>query len=243
MEFIPNQLVSFAFLQSVFLLAIYLLSGKIRRAVSPYLVILVAVMSIGLLGRIWIFTFDGVARLYSLSEYATLLFGSTVYLFTKSSLSGSNRVEGKDLIHFIPGALYIVVISIYYVFAPGALINARFESGELFKAVLIFMGLGLLVNTTYWLQACRLFWSYKKRLVNEASFSVKHGFLQNFLIGVGICLFSWLVVYLIGAIGDSWLERSIRPIIWMALCFLILFISYYSIRQPELLPRFRDSLL
>ena len=90
MEKIYNQLIYFAFLQSCFLLLIYGVSARVRRAVNPYLVVLIAVMVVGLAGNIWIVVFDGVRRLYSLSEYAVFLFGPTVYLFTKSALSGND---------------------------------------------------------------------------------------------------------------------------------------------------------
>jgi len=235
MENVFTQLVYFAFLQSVFLLVVYLFSGKIRKTLNPYLIVLIIVMMIGLVGRIWIFTFDGRQRLYSLSEYAIFLFGATVYLFTKSSLFGKNRFEKKDLVHYLPGIVYAIVVSVYYVFAPSDLIAARAKSGELFVVVAIFVGTGLIVNITYWILAGRLFLSYKNQLSQEASFSVKYGFLQSFLIVVGLCLLVWLSIYIIGVSGETWLERSVRPFIWMALCFLMLFICYYSIKEPEFL--------
>lgn len=234
MDFALNQLYYFAFLQSLFLLLTYSLSSSIRKAINPYLIVLVLVMMLGLLGRIWIFYYDGMQRLYSLSEYSVYLFGATVYLFVKSALSSENSVKTKDLVHYIPGAIYIVVVSIYYVFAPSEVINARFESGELFWVVVGFMGFGLLVNFTYWVLAYRLFLGYKTSLSNEASFSVKHQFIQNFLFAIAVCLMCWLCVYIIGIVGDTWLERSARPAIWLAVCFLILFLSFYCIRQPEL---------
>lgn len=234
MEVFLNQLVYFAFLQSLFLLVIYTCSSKIRASINPYLIVLVVVMMIGLLGRIWIFTFDGIQRLYSLAEYSVFLFGATVYLFTKSSLSEKNSFTAKDLIHYLPGLVYAIVVSYYYVFAPRELINQRFESGELFRVVIVFMGTGLIVNFTYWFKAVQLFFERKKLLSHESSYSVKFGFFQNFLIAVGLCLLCWLTIYIIGIIGDSWIEREARPFIWLAIGFLILFISFYTIKEPEL---------
>ena len=235
MEEVLTQLVYFAFLQSVFLLIIYLFSSKVRKSVNPYLIVLVVVMMIGLMGRIWIFTFDGRPRLYSLSEYAIFLFGATVFLFTKSTLFGKSALKKSDLIHYLPGLIYGIVVSVYYVFAPSELLKVRLQSGELFIVVSIFVSTGLIVNITYWVLALRHFLSFKHQLVNEASFSIKHTFLQNFLIVSGLCLLTWLVIFVIGVTEESWLERSTRPFIWMALCFLMLFISYYSIKEPEIL--------
>ena len=234
MEALLNQMVYFAFLQSLFLLVIYTLSGKIRKVINPYLIILVVVMMVGLLGRIWVFSFDGLTRLYSLSEYSIFLFGATVYLFAKSALSGSNSFKVKDLVHYIPAVIYGLVLSFYYVFAPREVVIERFKSGELFWAVVIFMGTGLLVNSVYWILSVRLFLSFKKKLDSEVSFTVRSGFFQSFLVAVGLCLLCWLTIYIIGIAGESWIEREARPFIWMAIAFLILFISYYTIKEPAL---------
>ena len=187
MQAILNQLVYLAFLQSVFLLISYAFSRKIRKTVNPYLIVLISVMMIGLLGKIWILDFDGIQRLYSLSEYAVFLFGATVYLFTKSSLHGNNSLQRKDLIHYIPGAVYIVALSYYYVFAPKEVINQRFASGQLFWMVVLFMGIGLIVNGTYWILAVKLFLTQKRRLSAESSYVINFGFFQNFLFAVGVC--------------------------------------------------------
>ncbi len=234
MKFILDQLIYFAFFQSLFLIAIYIFSDKIRKTVNPYLIVLVAVMMMGLLGKIWIISFDGIRRLYSLSEYSVYLFGATVYLFTKSSLSENGSFQTKDLMHYIPGIVFAIVHSFYYVFAPQEVISERFQSGELFWMVVIFMGTGLFVNSVYWLKSMQLFLSNKKQLKSEASFTVQSGFFQNFLIAIGLCLLCWLAVYIIGIVGQSWLEREVRPFIWIVIAFLMLFISYYSIKEPSL---------
>ncbi len=233
MQLLPH-LVYFAFFQSLFLLGIFTLSAKVRKSVNRYLIVLISVMLIGLAGRALMYTFDGYQRFYGLAEYATFLFGATVYLFTKSSLSGSYSYPKRDLIHYIPGVIYAVVVSVYYVFAPQEVVQARLESGELFKAVVLFMGTGLIVNFSYWYAACKLFLARRNKLNEEASFSIKTGFFQRFLIAVGICLFCWLCIYIIGIVGESWVERSVRPFIWLTLGFLVLFIAYYSIKEPTL---------
>lgn len=233
MQLLPH-LVYFAFFQSLFLLAIFTFSRKVRKSVNRYLIVLISVMLVGLSGRALMYTFEGYQKLYGLAEYATYLFGPTVYLFTKSSLLGGRSYPLKDLMHYIPGAIYIVVVSDYYVFAPTELVAARFASGELFRVVIVFMGTGLVVNFAYWIAACKLFLANQKKLNEVASFSVKTGFFRNFLIAVGFCLLCWLCIYIIGIVGESWLERTVRPFIWLTIGFLILFIAYYSIKEPTL---------
>lgn len=234
-ELILNQLVYFAFLQSVFLLGIYVFSTRLRRHINAYLLVLILVILIGLMGKVGysLELLGGGFRWFGLSEYATFLFGASVYLFTRSSLLGK-RFAARDLVHYLPGIVYIVMITFYYLLPPNAVINARLESGELFRAVVLFMGLGLLFNITYWVMSYRKFLAFRAHLSDEVSYAVKTRFFSHFLITVGLCLFCWLAIYLIGAFGHSWLERTVRPFIWLSLAFIVLFISYYGIKEPEL---------
>ncbi|MEO1253949.1 MAG: helix-turn-helix domain-containing protein [Bacteroidota bacterium] len=235
MQLVLDQLTYFGFLQSIFLLGIYTFSSKSRKNLNSYLIILVLVLFIGLSGKV--FYSLGISgktyRLIAISEYATFLFGATVYLFTRSSLTGV-RLSKKDLLHYLPGIAYILVISFYYLFASDELVRERIQSGELFQAVVVFMGAGLVFNSTYWLMSFRLFQSYRKKMMDEVSFAVKSQFFRNFLLAIGLCLSCWLIVYLIGVFGQSWLERSVRPFIWLSLSFIILFIAYYGLKEPDL---------
>ncbi|MFY0594022.1 helix-turn-helix domain-containing protein [Roseivirga sp.] len=235
MEIILNQLVYFGFLQCIFLLGIYAFSTKARKNINPYLVVLLVVLFIGLSGRVLyaLGLFGGTYRLIALSEYATFLFGPTVFLFTRSSLT-AQRFTKKDLIHYLPGLCYAVVLSVYYMFSSPALIQERIQSGQLYWAVVIFMGAGLIVNSVYWVLSFNAYRTFINASLDELSFSVKSRFLKNFLISIGFCLLVWLAVYLIGVFGQSWLERDVRPFIWLSIAYVILFISYYNIKEPSI---------
>ncbi len=235
MEFLVNQLVYFAFLQSLFLIGIFSFSSKARKHINPYLMVLVGVITVGLSGKVINASelFGRSHAFYGLSEYSTFLFGATVFLFTKSALF-PKKFEWKDLIHYLPGVAYIIVITFYFILAPNELVVARVNSGELFRMVVIFMGLGLIVNWTYWIYSFRLFKSFQQDLNGEVSYSVQTQFFYRFLMTIGACLTIWLVVYVIGIVGESWLERTVRQFIWLSLTFIVLFISFYSIKSPEL---------
>ena len=235
MEFLVNQLVYFAFLQSLFLIGIFSFSSKARNHINPYLMVLVGVITVGLSGKVINASevFGRSHAFYGLSEYSTFLFGATVFLFTKSALF-PKKFESKDLIHYLPGVAYIIVITFYFILAPNELVVARVNSGELFRMVVIFMGLGLIVNWTYWIYSFRLFKSFQQDLNGEVSYSVQTQFFYRFLMTIGACLTIWLVVYVIGIVGESWLERTVRQFIWLSLTFIVLFISFYSIKSPEL---------
>ena len=133
MELLINQLVYFGFLQCIFLLGIYTFSAEIKKSLNPYLIAFIVVLFLGLLGRVLhsLHVFGASYKLLAISEYATFLFGATVYLLTKSSVTGV-QFSTRDLIHNVPGLAYIIVISIYFVFAPPSVISARVQSGELF---------------------------------------------------------------------------------------------------------------
>ena len=235
MEFIPDQLVYFGFLQCVFLLLIYAFSKRARQSINPYLVILLLVLLVGLSGQVMyrMGVFGRPYKLLALSEYATFLFGATVYLFTKSSLFNQN-LNRKDLWHYLPGVLWICVHSWYFMFSSDDFIAKRLGYGELYWMVVIFMGAGLIVNWTYLILSIRLVQSYLQSAMNELSFTIRIKFLKSFLWSIGVCLLLWLVVYFIGVFGQSWLERTVRPIIWLSLAYIILFLSYYTIKEPAL---------
>ena len=233
--FFLDQLVYFTFFQCVLMLSVYCFSPQWRKNLNPYLIILVMVLLVGLSGRV-VYTsgfFGQSYKLIALSEYATYFFGATIYLFTRSTLK-PDTLDWKDLLHYIPGVAYILVITFYYIAAPTEVTRARLESGEFFWAVVLFMGGGLLFNIGYWIAGYRVFLAFKKQTSTEASYVLKTTFFHRLLLGVFICLFLWLVVYVIGVIDHTWLERSFRPFIWIGLALLILLMSYYGLRNPEL---------
>ncbi|MEM8527668.1 MAG: helix-turn-helix domain-containing protein [Bacteroidota bacterium] len=235
MQVIYDQLVYFAFFQSIFLLGIYTLSPSSRKNVNGYLAFLIFVLLIGLSSRV-LYTleaFEGNYRITAFSEYATLLFGPTVYLFTKSSLS-DERFTYQNLLHYLPALFYITFLLFYYQLPDIEVINTRVISGELFQVVAILIGISLSVNITYWILSLQYFLKFKARLLSELSYTVKTQFFFNFLMAVGICLFAWTIIYFISILEIERLEIEARKFIWMSIAFIILFIAFYGIRAPEL---------
>lgn len=235
MQVIYNQLVYFAFFQSIFLLGIYLLSPFNRKNINGYLIFLIFVLLIGLSSRV-LYTleaFEGNYRITAFSEYATLLFGPTIYLFTKSSLS-NERFSYQNLLHYLPAFFYVVFLLFYYQLPDIEVINAKIQSGELFKVVAILIGISLSVNITYWILSLQYFLKFRARLLAELSYTVKTQFFFNFLIAIGFCLFIWTIIYFISIWGIEMIEIEARRFIWLSIAFIILFIAFYGIRAPEL---------
>lgn len=235
MQNILNQLVYFGFLQSLFLLITFALSPKVRKGISGYIAFLIFVLLIGLSGRILYLSdiFGKDFRLIAFSEFATLLFGATIYLFTRSSLF-NKKFSYADLRHYIPALVYSLAVVLYFMIPDDVTIGARAKTGELRRAIALFMGIALSFNITYWFMSCNLFLRFKKRLQNELSYTVKSQFFLNFLIAIGICLLCWVTVWMISLFGDPMTERSSREAIWLSIAFIILFIAYYGIKSPEL---------
>lgn len=235
MQTFINQLTYFGFFQSVFLLCIYLFSSKNRKNINGYVAFLVFVLLIGLSGRVLYISqvFGDNFRLISFSEFAILLFGSTIFLFTKSSLS-NKRFSTQDLVHYIPGILYILFVVFYFMVPSDEVIVTRIQRGELYRVVNIFVGIGLLFNTTYWALSLQQFLRFRKALKNELSHTVKTQFFFNFLVAIGLCLISWIVIYFLGLFQWETIEREARQFIWMGIAFIILFIAYYGMVAPEM---------
>jgi len=235
MQIIYDQFVYFGFFQSVFLLGIYFSSSKNRKNINAYLAFLVFVLFIGLSGKVLYISevFGQDYRLISLSEYATLLFGPTVYLFTKSSLQ-NERLSYQNLVHYIPGFLYILFILFYFQLPDREVINERIESGELFRVVTIVIGISLLGNITYWALSVQQFLQFRQKLLAELSYTIKTQFFFNFLLAIGVCLLAWIIIYFISIWRIETIEIEARKIIWLSIAFIILFIAFYGMRTPEL---------
>ncbi|WP_281541143.1 AraC family transcriptional regulator [Maribacter aestuarii] len=235
MQTLLNQLVYFGFFQSLFLLGFYLFSAKNRKNVNGYTAFLILVLFIGLLGRVLYISklFGDNFRLITISEFAILLFGATVFLFTKSSLT-NQRFKIRDLVHYFPGLAYILFVIFYFMIPSDEVIVARIQRGELYAIVNVLVGIGLTFNCTYWFLSLRQFLKFRNSLKNELSYTIKTQFFLNFLIAVGTCLLVWTSMYFISLFGPETIEREARKFIWLGIAFIILFIAYYGMIAPDL---------
>ncbi len=235
MQTFGNQLVYFAFFQSLFLLCVYLFSAKNRKNINGYIAFLIFVLFIGLSGRVLHISkiFGNNFRLITVSEFAILLFGATVFLFTKSCLNNL-RFNKKDLIHYIPAVAYIIFVVCYFMIPSDTLIVERIQTGALYKVVNTLVAIGLTFNCTYWILSLKQFLQFKNNLKNELSYTLKTQFFLNFLIAIGICLLVWIGLYVISFLGLETIEREARQFIWLGIAFIILFIAYHGMIAPGL---------
>lgn len=235
MQTFVNQLVYFGFFQSLFLLFVYLFSPKKRKNINGYIAFLIFVLFIGLIGRVLYISkiFGDNFRLITFSEFAILLFGATVFLFTKSSLT-NERFAVKDLVHYIPAIAYTLFVVFYFMIPSDEVIIDRIQRGEFYTVVSILVGIGLTFNCTYWFLSLRQFLLFKNNLKNELSYTLKTQFFLNFLIAIGVCLLIWIGIYFISLFGPDTIEREVRKFIWLGIAFIILFIAYYGMIAPDL---------
>ena len=233
-----NQFVFFAFFQGLFLIVIFIISNNKRRLINIYLLILVLVLMIGLIGKIGQFSLNWQRQIKGLSEFSILLFGPTVYFFIQSSLS-EKRFSKQDLFHYIPGVVYSLIVTFYYITPTQETIAARIESGELFRIVHILVGVGLAFNITYFVLSTLKFNELKNSIQKEVSYVLNINFLKNFLIAVGGCLLIWLVVYLLSFGNHHQIEIISREFIWLAIALIVLFIAYYQMVSPSIF-RFKN---
>lgn len=235
MQVLLNQLVYFGFLQAVFLLGIYLFSKKYRKNINGYLAFLIAVLIVGLSGRVInaMEIFEPNRRFITVSEFSNLLFGSTVYLFTRSSLL-NKRFSKRDLLHYVPALIYSTLILLIFILPSNVQIRERYKDGGLSEHVLLFIGFALIFNVAYWAASVRIFIRVNRELGNELSYVVKTKFFRNFLAAVGVCLLLWVTFYFISMFGFEMIERDARNYIWTSIALIILFITYYTMKEPEL---------
>ncbi len=235
MQSFLNQLVYFGYFQSIFLLCIYLFSAKNRKNINGYVAFFVVVLAIGLSGRVLYISglFDQEYRLVTFSEFATLLFGPTVYLFTRSSLL-NQYFSYKDILHYVPAIFYNIAVTLLIILPSDEVLKTRIESGEQYRIILLLVGVGLLFNITYYILGFHIFLKFKKEIQNEVSYSLKTQFFLNFLIAIGICLFCWFAMYLLSILGYQVLNRATWQVIWLSIACIILFIAFYGMKEPQL---------
>lgn len=236
MQTLLDQLVYFGFFQSILLLIIYMFSPTKRRYISGYMSFLIAVLSVGLLGKVlhnmgaWGSNF----RLIALSEFSVLLFGPTVFLFIRSVLK---RIpySPKDLVHYIPGLSYSAFILFYFILPDSEVLSERAVTGELTRVIYVCHAVGLIVNITYWGLATQMLRGFLKEIRNEVSYEPNSRFLVSFLVITGICLLIWSALFVTSLFGYEMIERNARPYIWIILTLVILFITYFCMVSPNVL--------
>ncbi|NVK10265.1 MAG: AraC family transcriptional regulator [Tenacibaculum sp.] len=236
MKEVLNQLVNFGFLQSVFLLLIFLVPAKKEKNINSYMLILIMITLMGLIGKIVYNSgiYGSNFRFIAFSEFSALLFGPTIYLFTESILH-KTKYTHSNLFHYVPGVAYSLFIVVYFIIPSDAIILSRIKTGELQRVIYACHAVGLLVNITYWFKGFKVFVNFEKEMKKEASFEVHIHFMRNFLFLTGFCLLVWTVLFVTSFFGFPMLERNARPYIWILLTLIILFITYYLMLQPQVL--------
>lgn len=234
MQALHNQLTFFALFQSLFLLVVYLFSWQKRKTANVYLVVLVFAIILGLTGRIIYISpiFGQLPKPLLLAEFAGLMFGSTIFLFTRSMLLDL-KWKKADLVHYVPALLYMLMILIVYVIPSYEVLEARNQTGELKRSVSMFHATSLLVNISYWSASLLMLLQNRKRLRNELSFLPKSKFLIRIHWFTGLCFLTWVGLFIISLVGTESLERDFRNLIWLALAFLVLFIAFYTMIYPQ----------
>ena len=235
MELFVQQLTYFAFLQSLFLLVIFMSSAKARRQSNGFIIVLIGMLSMGLLGHLLYQLMPGIKnpKFLLISEFASLLFCPSIFLFAESSLH-QQRFHKKQLLHYLPALIYDVML-IFLFYIPSSLTSSIFDRPEgLLSAILGMMFFGIAFNALYWFKSWKSFQRFQKNLQDELSYAVKTQFFRNFLLAVGVCLLVWFLLFLATLIRLERLPRYYYFLVWLSLSFLILFIAYYVIREPVL---------
>lgn len=235
MQSFLNQLVYFGYFQSLFLLFIYIFSPAKRKTINGYIAFLILVLAIGLTGRVFYISgiFDHNYRWVIFSEFSTLLFGATIYLFAKSSLLNQS-FSPKDLFHYLPALFYNSFVTALLILPSDSALEARVASGEQFRITMIFIVIGLIFNITYWTMSLKIFLKFRKTLKNEISYHIKSQFFLNFLIAVGICMACWCLMFINWLLQYNLFNKTSWQLIWISIAIIIIFITFYGMKEPDL---------
>lgn len=173
------------------------------------------------------------SRFIALSELSNLLFGATIYLFTRSSLKGE-PFKKWDLLHYLPALVYSTLIVVRFVIPSDEAIFERYKGGGIHRHVMTFIGIALSLNITYWTLSYRTYLKTKLKWSEELSFSVQTQFFRNFLIALGLCFLTWTGFYFATLFGIEMIEREARNFIWVGLAWVTMFLAFYQTKEPAL---------
>ena len=228
---ISSQIAYFTFFQGLLLLAIFSISKRKRQQINGYLLFLVVLLMVGLVAKIGHLAYGWQRQLKGIAEFSILFFGPTVYLFVQSTLS-EKRFSSSDLFHYIPGVVYSLIVTFYYILPSQEVISQRVASGELYRVVHILVGVGLTVNSTYFVLSILQFNKLKNALASETSYVLNIGFIRNFLLAIGLCLLIWWTVFGISFGPHTQIEIIAREFIWLAVALIVFVIVYYQMVAP-----------
>ena len=175
-------------------------------------------------------------HLIGISQPVIYLFGPTIFLYTRTLITGARSFERRSLIHFIP-ALAVTVYMLPFFLQSGA-------DKILFVEKLMREGSPLDVNIIEWLKlphgaiytlvTFRLLGRYRGRL--EENFStldrINLRWLRNLLIGTMIVWLVAILNFFLGALGVKILDSELNPAS-LVLVVVVYAIGYIGLRQPE----------
>ena len=227
MQTVLNQLIYFGYLQCIFLIVIYLLMPNERKHINVFLKFFVVAIMVGLTGKVLYLSgvFGEDSRVIVISEFATLLFGPTIFLFTRSSLT-DRKYQHRDLYHFVPAIFYNIVVIYLFVI--------NIDDPPSYWTLVSVIGVGLVFNVVYYVLTLKIFRTVQQKMKEELSYKVRTQFFTNFLIAVGFCLLCWIILYINGLLQYPIFTRTAWQIVWLSLAIIILFIAYYGMKNPEL---------
>jgi AraC-like DNA-binding protein len=171
-------------------------------------------------------------RILPISYYVA---GVVVYFYLKCQLNARYRLTQKDLWHFLPVFIYIVLFFINTVQTHKH--GGTWERPFIFQIMLVFFIVYRSIGTSiYWFLSWRLYQKYRLWLPTERSDTegVKFKWFRNILIVFGMMIFSGIVLNLFDNFiytTPFWIDTSQSLLVAFGLYYICLvgFLQY----QPE----------
>src|SRR5258705_9972854 len=215
------------------LLSLFLARKKTYRSGYIFLIVYILVMLLQILMKVvskaWLM--ENLDILYGLSYRLPFLYGPLAYLLVFYLLSHDRRFALKDLVHFAPFILAVIVMIDYTQTRRITFLT------EVFLNPLNSLVLQLVSIVTYHFLALRLWWTYNQSAKNFLSdlgrlqFQWVRGF--NIFSSV-VCVVVALAVYFMYVYYPHW---SNARYLFVALTIFIYWISYTALSQPAVFIR------
>ncbi len=235
MQALYDQAIFFTFYLSLTLVIMYVCSAHLRKKISPFLIVLLGAIFLGLLGKIFYITeiFGKTYKLIIVSELAGMMFGASIFLLIRGLIENRSFLT-KDLKHYLPAVVYFSLVAVYFIIPDSRVLSERADSGQLQKVVYFFFTIGLSVNITYGIAAWKLYNDFNRDLESEVSFIPRTAFIKRFLLFYGVILVVWVAVYVLSFIDVEMITNLSRKAIWLSLSMAVLFLTYYGFFTPDI---------
>lgn len=224
----------------ILIIAINKLQNNNRKA-NRILSAILLLVSFSLLGRVAVNyrdIFSETPSIYLASDIVLFSYAPLFYAYLQELLTIQVKIKSKWL-PFVPFLIHTCIYA-YLILLPKQTFIDRMVDND-FMWIFASVGtISLAYNMIYWIKSLKILRIYKSNVAQTHSFDQNLTYLNSVFIVQGLCLLSWLFVFLYSALG--WIfnydyltitEYSIDAV-WILFSAITYCLGYFAMNQPAI---------